>query len=59
MLLLLGLLHGCSYQQHTAGPDNSHSDNPSQNKAYQLTFSHIGSKIDTHYFNENSKKEHY
>lgn len=53
-LLLLGSLHGCSYQQPTAGPDN-----PSQKRAYQLTFSHIGSKTDIHYFNENSKKGHY
>lgn len=47
-------LHGCSYQQHTAGPDNL-----SQKRAYQLTFSHIGSKTDIHYFKENSNKGHY
>ena len=58
-LLLLGPLHSCGYQWHTAGPDNSQTDNPSQQKACQLTCSHTGSKTDIHYFNENRKKGRY
>ena len=44
-LFLLGLLHSCGYQHCTAGPDNSKTDNPSQQKAYQLTCSHTEARL--------------
>lgn len=58
-LFLLGLLHSCIYQHCTAGPDNSQTENPSQQRAYQLTCSHTEAKTDIHYFNENRKNGHY
>lgn len=53
---MLVSLHDFSYQQHTAGPNNSYSDKHSQNKASQLTFSHTGLKSGINYFKQISKK---